>query len=60
MYSSTQEQAIAFYTRSGHRLNIQHARLINDTSESSFTVVGTRNHEQLKSNNANLYFLDAK
>lgn len=58
MHPSTQEQAIAFYTRSGHRLNIQHARLINDTS--SFTVVGARNHEQLKSNNANLYFLDAK
>lgn len=58
MYPSTQEQVIAFYTRSGHRLNIQHARLINDTS--SFTVVGTRNHDQLKSNNANLHFFRYK
>lgn len=58
MYSSTQEQAIAFYTRSGHRLNIQHARLINDTS--SFTVVGTRTHDQLKSNNDNFHFLNTK
>lgn len=47
MYPSTQEQAIAFYTRSGHRL-------INDTS--SFTVVGTRTHDQLKSNDDNLHF----